>query len=255
MVMAYNTWGSRLATVAALAVLSVGWANPAHAQFGKRLKDAVKRTAEDKAITKATDAEGKAIDSATAGGGKKGDSTAAAPAGQTSAAPAATAGAPAAGAAGATAAATSPTDKKAWANYDFVPGQRTLFFTDFTEDQVGNFPQRLEFKKGQLEIVEFEGGQRALKASSDGVFSIPLPEVLPEKFTLEFDVINRKSQGVAANTITIYGGTEAKSSDQSIEVGWGHNGVSTLGGGVENQWISSKDADKARYVGHPASFR
>src|SRR4029079_5208232 len=36
MVMAYNTWGSRLATVAALAVLSVGWATPAHAQFGKR---------------------------------------------------------------------------------------------------------------------------------------------------------------------------------------------------------------------------
>jgi OOP family OmpA-OmpF porin len=253
MVMAYNTWGSRLATVAALAVLSVGWANPAHAQFGKRLKDAVKRTAEDKAITKATDAEGKAIDSATAGGGKKGDSTAAAPAGQTSAAPAATAGAPAAGAAGATAAATSPTDKKAWANYDFVPGQRTLFFTDFTEDQVGNFPQRLEFKKGQLEIVEFEGGQRALKASSDGVFSIPLPEVLPEKFTLEFDIINRKSSGVAANSITVYGGTE--STDQGLEIGWGPNALSTSGGGLENQWVTTKDADRDRYVGHPTSFR
>ena len=147
----------------------------------------------------------------------------------------------------------SPTDKKAWANYDFVPGQRTLFFTDFTEDQVGNFPQRLEFKKGQLEIVEFEGGQRALKASSDGVFSIPLPEVLPEKFTLEFDVINRKSRGVAANSITIYGGTE--STDQGMEIGWGPNALSTSGGGLENQWVSNKDADRDRYVGHPTSFR
>jgi hypothetical protein len=62
MVMAYNTWGSRLATLAALAVLSMAGANPAHAQFGKRLKDAVKRTAEDKAIQKATDEESKAID-------------------------------------------------------------------------------------------------------------------------------------------------------------------------------------------------
>ncbi|HEX6406885.1 MAG TPA: OmpA family protein [Gemmatimonadales bacterium] len=257
--MAYNTWGSKLAAVAALAVLSVGWVNPAHAQFGKRLKDAVKRTAEDKAITKATDEESKAIDSAMAGGGKKGDSTAAAaaPAGQTGAAPAATAGAAGAGTAGAagTTAASSPTDKKAWANYDFVPGQRTLFFTDFTEDQVGNFPQRLEFKNGQLEIVEFEGGQRALKASSDGVFSIPLPEMLPEKFTLEFDIINRKSLGVAANTITIYGGTEAKSTDQGMEVGWGPNALATVGGGLENQYISSKDADKQGYVGHPTSFR
>jgi len=256
MVMAYNTWGSRLATVAALAVLSVGWANPAHAQFGKRLKDAVKRTAEDKAIQKATDEESKAIDSAMAGGGKKGDSTAAAaaPAGQTGAAPAATAGAAGAGTAGAAGAtASSPTDKKAWANYDFVPGQRTLFFTDFSEDQVGNFPQRLEFKKGQLEVVEFEGGQRALKASSDGVFSIPLPEVLPEKFTLECDIINRKSRGVAANSITVYGGTE--STDQGIEVGWGPNALSTSGGGLENQWVSTKDADRDRYVGHPTSFR
>ena len=74
--MAYNTWGSRLATVAALAVLSMGWANPAQAQFGKRFKDAVKRTAEDKAIQKATDEESKAIDSAMAGGGKKADTTA-----------------------------------------------------------------------------------------------------------------------------------------------------------------------------------
>jgi OOP family OmpA-OmpF porin len=239
--MAHNTWGSRLAAVAALAVLSVAWVNPAHAQFGKRLKDAVKRTAEDKAIQKTTDAEGKAIDSMSAGG-KKADTTA------TAAAPSASSGA-------AAPAATSPADKKVWANYDFVPGQRTIFFTDFTEDQVGNFPQRLDFKNGQMEVVEFEGGQRALKASSDAVFTVPLPDALPEKFTLEFDVINRKSQGVAANTITVYGGSEASSSDKSMEVGWGQNGLSTLGGGLENQYLSSKQEDRERYVGQPASFR
>jgi OmpA-OmpF porin, OOP family len=253
MVMAHNNWGSRLATVAALAVLSVGWVHPAHAQFGKRLKDAVKRNAEDKAIQKATDEENKAIDSMTAGG-KKADTTAtaAAPSGAATGATTAAAGA----SAGAEApAAASPADKKVWANYDFVPGQRTIFFTDFTEDQVGNFPQRLDFKKGQMEVVEFEGGQRALKASSDGVFTIPLPEVLPQKFTLEFDVINRNSRGVAANTITVYGGSEATSSDKAMEVGWGHNGLQTVGGGLEGQYIDTKDADKDRYVGHPASFR
>jgi hypothetical protein len=42
-------------------------ATPAQAQFGKRLKDAVKRTAEDKAIQKATAEEGKAIDKAVDG--------------------------------------------------------------------------------------------------------------------------------------------------------------------------------------------
>ena len=42
------------------------------AQFGKRLKDAVKRTAEDKAIQKATEEESKAIDDAVEGGGEQG---------------------------------------------------------------------------------------------------------------------------------------------------------------------------------------
>src|SRR3954447_2039999 len=242
-----NSWGTRAAMLAALAVLSFGAITPAQAQFGRRLKDAVKRTAEDKAIQKTTDKESAAIDSMTAG--KKADSAAAAaktPAPAESTAAAGTASA---------AVSTSPSDKKVWANYDFVPGQRTIFFTDFTDDQVGNFPQRLDFKNGQMEVVEFEGGQRALKASSDAVFLIPLPETLPQKFTLEFDVINRKSQGVAANTITVYGGGEASSSDKSMEVGWGQNGLSTMGGGLENQYISSKQDDRERYVGKPASFR
>jgi hypothetical protein len=33
---------------------------------------------------------------------------------------------------------------KLWVNYDFVPGSRVIFFTDYVEDQVGNFPKRLE---------------------------------------------------------------------------------------------------------------
>ncbi|MBA3894800.1 MAG: hypothetical protein H0X69_14130 [Gemmatimonadales bacterium] len=53
-----------------LAALALGaLPNTSEAQFGKRLKDAVKRTAEDKAIQKATDEESKAIDDALEGGG------------------------------------------------------------------------------------------------------------------------------------------------------------------------------------------
>ena len=67
------------------------------AQFGRRLKDAVKRTAEDKAISKATEEESKAIDGALSGGaeGAPADLAAAAtPAGSEPAAQAAPAAAP-----------------------------------------------------------------------------------------------------------------------------------------------------------------
>ncbi len=75
----------------------------------------------------------------------------------------------------------------AWANYDFVPGERPLFVDDFSGDRVGNFPRRLEFAEGNMEVVDWEG-QRFLRATARSAFRIPLPEALPERFTIEFDV-------------------------------------------------------------------
>lgn len=74
----------------------------------------------------------------------------------------------------------------AWANYDFKPGDQILFFDDFTKDEVGDFPRRMEFSAGSLEIVEWQGG-RWLRANEDSKFYIPLPDVRPERFTMEFD--------------------------------------------------------------------
>ncbi|HYC32814.1 MAG TPA: OmpA family protein [Gemmatimonadales bacterium] len=225
-----------------------------HAQFGRRLKDAVKRTAEDKAISKATEEESKTIDKAVAGGADSpgGGDNPTAPAGNAGGTE--TTAAAAEGVADTAAGPAASKDRKVWANYDFVPGQRTLFYTDFTEDQVGNFPQRLEYKTGSMEIVEYEGGQRALKASSTSDLIIPLPEVLPEKFTIELDVVNRNSRGVASNTFEIAGGRDGLSQDKYNEIGWGHNGLSVTGGPVQTE-AGAKEEDIQRYVGKPASFR
>jgi OOP family OmpA-OmpF porin len=74
----------------------------------------------------------------------------------------------------------------AWANYDFKPGDRILLADDFSKDEVGDFPRRFEFRSGQMEIVQWNEG-RWLRAAQ-GKFFIPLPETLPERFTLEFDL-------------------------------------------------------------------
>ena len=76
-----------------------------------------------------------------------------------------------------------------WANYDFVPGARVLFFEDYAADRVGNFPQRLEFVNGNWEVVEWEG-RRLLRNTGPrhSAFRIPLPEALPERFTIETEV-------------------------------------------------------------------
>jgi OOP family OmpA-OmpF porin len=74
-----------------------------------------------------------------------------------------------------------------WLNFDFVPGKDVLFFDDFKSDNVGDFPKRLQFIEGNMEIAE-SGGARFLRVSSGtGSFNVVLPQKLPERFTLEFD--------------------------------------------------------------------
>lgn len=73
-----------------------------------------------------------------------------------------------------------------WLNYDFVPGERILFAEDFEGDGVGDFPRRLEFKTGNMEVAD-ANGRKVLRASSISEFYIPLPETLPERFTAEID--------------------------------------------------------------------
>jgi outer membrane protein OmpA-like peptidoglycan-associated protein len=90
------------------------------------------------------------------------------------------------GSGGAAAAAAGTPGKGAFVNYDFKPGDRPLFVDDFTKDEVGDFPRRLELKEGNFEVAEWQG-KRLLRATAFGGFVVPLPEVLPQRFTVEFD--------------------------------------------------------------------
>ena len=149
----------------------------------------------------------------------------------------------------------APGTRKVWANYDFIPGQRTLFYTDFTDEEVGNFPRRLQFKTGSMEVVELDG-QRALKASDPSGLVIPLPEMLPPRFTVEIDVINRNSMSAAAHTIKIYGGTAAKTDvdQERTRAAYGHLGWDVMGGGTQTQ-ASFTSTEAESFKGQPVSVR
>jgi len=110
-----------------------------------------------------------------------------APAAEPAAQPAAAepAAAPAGGAAEA-----KPAEKPgqgAWVNYDFQPGVTPLYVDDFTKDRVGNFPQRLEFRKGNMEIAEWKGARYIRATTAYAEFAVNLKEPLPERFTVELD--------------------------------------------------------------------
>lgn len=88
--------------------------------------------------------------------------------------------------------------------YDFVPGDKTIYYDDFSDTDLGEFPRKWslngpkEYGNNSVEVVEFQGrrylrSQPAQKGRpQDGsVQYIRLDKKgdLPEKFTIEFDAV------------------------------------------------------------------
>ena len=112
-----------------------------------------------------------------------------------------------------------------WANYDFVPGTKTIFFEDFRNDEIGNFPRRYEFKSGNIELVTFRE-RPWLRVTTTGHFAVPLPVVLPKRYTIEMDY-----WGTGGECWMYSDGTTDGSSHFSFSADGG-GGISQPGGGA-----------------------
>ena len=94
----------------------------------------------------------------------------------------------------------------AWANYDFVPGDEVLLLEDYSHDRVGDFPRRFNLVQGNWEVVEWQG-ERYLRATANGTLEIPLPDQLPERFTVEFNAsVQHGNAQVRLSTAPVYHG-------------------------------------------------
>jgi len=80
-----------------------------------------------------------------------------------------------------------------YTKFDFVPGQRVLFYDDLSQEEVGEFPSRWSLKTGVFEIAKV-GPDGWIMATTRGQIS---PKInvnqLPEKYTVEFEFLNRTS--------------------------------------------------------------
>lgn len=130
-----------------------------------------------------------------------------------------------------------------WVNYDFVPGNRVLFYDDYESEYIGDFPRRLEFRQGTMELVEWENG-RALRGKTKGAFNITLPEILPEKFTIEFDFYASK----IANDIQVHvvhtEGERAGAQYVTVDPYHGVGVISYASGGIESRQAQRRLAEE-----------
>jgi len=88
--------------------------------------------------------------------------------------------------------------------FDYVPGDNVLFFDDFTQDELGEFPTHWTLKQGTLEVAEMNGQHWLRSTSIDSHFGMKAPAMpaLPEFWTLEFDFYCGEPSG---NVLTVSG--------------------------------------------------
>ena len=122
---------------------------------------------------------------------------------------------------------------------DFTPGTRVIFATDFARDELGDFPRKFELKGGNHEVADI-GGTRYLRSVSFGSYYLPLPEVLPEQFTLEFDMKPVSGWGQA-----IYF-TDEEDRRNYVEIGGESGGIE--GPGSYRVSANVKNPNSARHV-------
>ncbi|HPI72576.1 MAG TPA: hypothetical protein PK843_13955 [bacterium] len=89
--------------------------------------------------------------------------------------------------------------------YDFVPGDRILFFDDFSQDEVGDFPAHWTSNgSGEVKTVNIASGKWFHMNGEDAVYCCGKKIDFPDNFIIEFDIIPDEEYTHGA-TLTLYG--------------------------------------------------
>lgn len=96
-----------------------------------------------------------------------------------------------------------------YSKFDFVPGEKVIFYEDFSQDAIGDFPA-LWNTNGSAEVVTsnlFPGNWLQVKPQSYFGIWTDQPIVLPENYTFEFDIIptvGNEGNGMAGYNLLLY---------------------------------------------------
>ena len=85
--------------------------------------------------------------------------------------------------------------------YDFIPGEKVIFFDDFTSENIGDFPiQWNTTGSGEVVTTNVYDGRWFHITNSRGITTLDAPIVLPENYTIEYDVVPLKDVSNNNNT-------------------------------------------------------
>lgn len=93
---------------------------------------------------------------------------------------------------------------QSYSQYDFVPGDKILFYEDFSQDAIGDFPALWTTNgSGEVKTVNIAPGNWLHMNGADAVYCLLKSLPLPDNFIVEFDIIpdDKYQYGI---TFTLY---------------------------------------------------
>nr|WP_299344129.1 OmpA family protein [Allomuricauda sp.] len=112
---------------------------------------------------------------------------------------------------------TGPKSIEVYSKFDYVPGDKQLFFDDFGNDFIGDFPSKWNTNAGGEIVTLGDSPQKWLGLKSGySIYYIPNAPQLPEEYTIEFDIA---AVGIDRNTSSTAQLQVMLSNDEKFGVG------------------------------------
>ncbi|RYG45317.1 MAG: hypothetical protein EOO01_18010, partial [Chitinophagaceae bacterium] len=141
---------------------------------------------------------------------------------------------------------------KSFANYDFVPGDKLIYYYDMAGERDAEIPGRFLVNDGNVEVQTYKGEKVLLIPAKADLSMVPAmngSNYLPEQFTLEFDVMTN-GEDYKSGIVNLY-----FRKPQHVDYKWSGtsvyriqlSGLSNGKGGID--FTTYKD-DGTQYGGH-----
>lgn len=92
-----------------------------------------------------------------------------------------------------------------YSKFDFIPGEKVLYYDDFTATEVGDFPAGWNTNSSAQVVTIGNLPGKWLSMTKDGFFAPEMVKDVPENFTLEFEVITRyRTNNILGYNFMIY---------------------------------------------------
>ncbi|HRT80004.1 MAG TPA: OmpA family protein [Bacteroidales bacterium] len=79
---------------------------------------------------------------------------------------------------------------ESFTEYDFIPGDQILFFDDFSQDAIGDFPMLWTSNStGEVKTINVAEGKWFHMNGNDATYCFPKDIVFPDNYIIEFDII------------------------------------------------------------------